>query len=94
MPVSRFALTLTVGLVYIPTKMEVKLNPDKLVCVCDLLIHSVGRKSLLTVKQTVVKIPKNAVLSSRNCVLSEFLEPLRVGLEAQLTLSLALYSEL
>ncbi|KAH6910318.1 hypothetical protein BKA70DRAFT_1272759 [Coprinopsis sp. MPI-PUGE-AT-0042] len=44
--------------------------------------------------ETVVKIPKNAVLSSRNCVLSEFLEPLRVGLEAQLTLGLALYSEL
>ncbi|RXW22374.1 hypothetical protein EST38_g3487 [Candolleomyces aberdarensis] len=44
--------------------------------------------------ETVVKIPKSAVLSARSCSLSEFITPAFVGSEAQLVSSLALYSEL
>ncbi|KAJ2918054.1 hypothetical protein MD484_g2352, partial [Candolleomyces efflorescens] len=48
----------------------------------------------IPVNKTVVKIPKSAVLSARSCSLSEFITPAFVGYEAQLVLSLALYSEL
>ena len=45
-------------------------------------------------RRKVVTIPKTSILSIKSCTLSNFIEPVIYGREAQLGLALGLYGEL
>lgn len=63
------------------------------------IIYEIARLARLYVTYTnfclsVVSIPKSAILSTRNCSLSELIPQGSYGTEAQLGLTLGLYGEL
>ncbi|KAJ3747324.1 hypothetical protein DFH05DRAFT_799461 [Lentinula detonsa] len=67
---------------------RLRLVPD----VTGLAVYS--GSTLIEASQTLVKIPKTAVLSVKSCSASQFIESSPYGLEAQLALSLALLIEI
>ncbi|PFH50462.1 hypothetical protein AMATHDRAFT_47880 [Amanita thiersii Skay4041] len=77
----------TLNGIEIDNRIKVYWNPDTGI--------GVRSKHLYTPPHTtLVRIPKDAVLSTRNCTLSEFIPSSPCGLAAQLALALALYIEI
>ncbi|KAF8624488.1 hypothetical protein AX17_007117 [Amanita inopinata Kibby_2008] len=71
----------------IDSRLELRWNPNT-----GIGVYSIGLD--IPLDATLVRIPSHAVLSTQNCTLSEYIPSSMYGLDAQLSLALALYIEI